>query len=283
MEQQKQLQAQSVSRSPGPMLRAGGQDGPKVGIVGGTGRMGSWFADLSEQFGLEVLRVGRKTPLTPEEMAPKCDVVVISVPISSTVEVIKKIGPLVPDNSLLMDLTSIKERPMEAMLKYSRAQVVGAHPLFGPDVAEDHQARVVLCPGRGEQGLAWLRGILERAGLEVVLLSPERHDHIMGLVQGVNHFSTFALALCISQSGLKFEDLMNCSTHTFKQKLERIQAVMAQPEDLFGSLLMDNPEAGRFIEQYLNAADDLIGVVREKDRCAFSDICESLKKFHLCG
>ena len=105
----------------------------KVGIIGGTGRMGSWFADLLEQSGATVYRIGRTTDLTPSEAAAKCDVVVISVPIAQTVKIIREIGPLVSKHALLMDLTSIKKEPVQAMLEHSNAQVVGAHPLFGPD------------------------------------------------------------------------------------------------------------------------------------------------------
>ncbi|MCP4681013.1 MAG: hypothetical protein GY864_01605, partial [Desulfobacterales bacterium] len=49
---------------------------PRIGIIGGTGKMGSWFADLMERHGSEVFRLGRKTTPTPAEMAPQCDVVV---------------------------------------------------------------------------------------------------------------------------------------------------------------------------------------------------------------
>ena len=254
---------------------------PVVGIVGGTGRMGSWFGGLLEQSGLEVLRVGRRTPLTPDRMASRCDVVVISVPISRTVEVIGKIGPLVPKDSLLMDLTSIKQGPMDAMLRYSRAQVVGAHPLFGPDGAQDHGARVVLCPGRGEHGFVWLRNILENSGLRVTVLSPQKHDHIMGLVQGVNHFSTLALALCISRSGLAFDDLLDCTTQTFRRKLERIGAVMEQPAALFGSLLMDNPEAGDSLDLHMNSAEELAGIIKGRNRADFEEIFETLRDFFM--
>ena len=82
---------------------------PVVGIVGGSGKMGSWLARLLERQGLKVLCSGRKTPLRPAEMAVRCDVVVVSVPVSETLEVIQQVDPLVPDKGLLMDLTSVKK------------------------------------------------------------------------------------------------------------------------------------------------------------------------------
>jgi prephenate dehydrogenase len=252
---------------------------PQVGVIGGTGRMGSWFADLLERRGSKVFRVGRKTEVTPAEAAQQCDVVVISVPVGRTVKVIQEIGPLVSEDALLMDLTSIKKAPVEAMLEYSSAEVVGAHPLFGPDITSNSELRLAICPGRGKSGLDWLLGVLKDADLGVTILSPEEHDHMMGLVQGVNHFSTLTLALFISRSGLKFEDLVNCSTQTFRQRLDRIKSIIEQPAELFGSLMMDNPPAEEFIGQYLEAARDLIKITKAKDRKIFEKTFVMLKEF----
>lgn len=252
---------------------------PTVGIVGGTGRTGSWFANLFERHGLRALRAGRKTRLTPSALARQSDVVVISVPIAKTVEVIREIGPMVREDGLLMDLTSIKKGPMEAMLKYSRAEVVGGHPLFGPEERHPTGQRMAICPGRGERGLEWLRGFLEKAGIKVVVMDPGEHDRIMGLIQGVNHFSALALGLCISRSGFSFDEVLNCSTQTFKRRLDRIRAIVEQPSELFESLLMDNPGAGEFIEQYRDAVEGMIEITRKGDIGAFKGVFKSLKAF----
>ena len=114
--------------------------------------------------------------------------------------------------------------------------------------------------------------------MKVTVLSPEKHDHIMGLIQGVNHFSTLALASCISRSGLNFEDVLSCSTQTFNDRIERIRSVLEQPADLFGSLLMDNPEADEFIDVYLQAVEELVQIIRQRDKAAFGKLFESLKK-----
>ena len=250
---------------------------PRVGIVGGTGRMGSWLTRLLEGRGLTVLCAGRKTDLSPVEMAQKCEVVVISVPIAETERVIREIGPLVPEDGLLMDLASLKKGPVEAMLKYSGAQVVGIHPLFGPELKPNSALRVAICPGRGEMGLKWITDIFLDERFEVTLFEPEEHDRMMGLIQGVNHFSTLALALCISRSGFELEDLVKGSTQTFHQRLGRIRSTMGQPAELFGSLLMDNPAAGEFIEHYLQSVEQLIRITRAKDQKAFGELFESLK------
>lgn len=256
---------------------------PRVGIVGGTGRMGLWLARLLEAQGIEVLRSGRKTSLRPVDMARQCEVVVVSVPIHATEEAIREIGPYVSEEGLLMDLTSLKKGPVEAMLRHSRAEVVGIHPLFGPQEKSNQSLRVALCPARGEEGLKWINGVFRRAGLEVIAMSPEAHDLKMGLIQGLNHFSTLTLALTISRSGFQLDELAGLSTPSFEQKLDRIRTVMGQSSDLFGSLLMDNRMAAGFLSQYLESAEQLMGVTRERDKAAFCHLFESIRDFFRLG
>jgi prephenate dehydrogenase len=252
---------------------------PKIGIVGGTGAMGSWFAHLVEPVTERTFRVGRRTDLTPVETARRCDVVVISVPIADTIKVIRELGPLISENALLMDLTSIKEKPVKAMLQYSCAEVVGAHPLFGTEGKSAKGQRMVLCPGRGKKGLKWLTKVLERAGIKVVVMDPVEHYQIMGLIQGVNHFSTLALGLCMVKSGFGFEEILNCSTRTFERRLDRIRSMVKQPAELFESLLMDNPWVEVSSEEYLDTIQTMLQIIRSNDREAFGELFKSLGTF----
>ncbi|MDY6879137.1 MAG: prephenate dehydrogenase/arogenate dehydrogenase family protein [Desulfatiglans sp.] len=252
---------------------------PTVGIIGGTGGMGAWFSEIIQAFASEVFCVGRKTDLTPSEVAGRCDIVVISVPVSATVQVIQEIGPQVSKESLLMDLTSIKAAPLDAMLKYSEAEVIGVHPLFGPNASSDSDRRVAVCPGRGTRWMPWLSRALHDTGMKIVEVSPEKHDHIMGLVQGVNHFATLALALCISRSGVSMHDISNTSTQTFEDRVHRIQSMLGQSAGLFGSLIMDNDSADGFIRQYVDAARELADIAKAGDEAGFGKIIENLRAY----
>ena len=252
---------------------------PRIGIVGGTGGMGSWFAAFLEQAGLEVLRAGRKTPLFPEDLAARCDVVVISVPIPETLPVIKRIAPLVREEGLLMDLTSVKARPLAAMLKYSGAAVLGAHPLFGTDPDPVPEKRVALCPGRGEWWRRWLTRILEQGGLRVVMLSAERHDRLMGVIQGVNHFASLALARCLLASGFSWEEITGCATQSFQRRTRRIEEMAMQRPGLFESLLKENPAAGDAVKGYLRAVEDLFGIIGQGDGNEFFEAFDQIRRF----
>ena len=84
-----------------------------IGIIGGTGGMGRWFAGLLREEGYKVHVCGRNSPLGIDDLAGLCNVIVVAVPIAATAEVIKQIGQLMFAGSLLMDLTSLKKEPVE--------------------------------------------------------------------------------------------------------------------------------------------------------------------------
>ncbi|MBW2090529.1 MAG: prephenate dehydrogenase/arogenate dehydrogenase family protein [Deltaproteobacteria bacterium] len=155
-----------------------------LGIIGGKGRMGDWLRNQFEEFGLTVLIADQDTPLSARDLGERCRVVIVSVPITVTEAVIAEVGPLMPEDSLLMDLTSNKTGPVEAMLRHSRSEVVGAHPLFGPREDSIKNRHIVLCPGRGEHWLEWIKALFEEMGAIVKVISPDHHDRLMAAGPG---------------------------------------------------------------------------------------------------
>jgi prephenate dehydrogenase len=254
---------------------------PTVGIIGGAGKMGGWLGSVLEAQSIRVRNMGRDRATELPSLVQTCQVIVVSVPIADTLEVIRQIGPHVAEDALLMDLTSVKKAPLAEMMKWSRAQVVGAHPLFGPEGPGEDRGRVVLCPGRGEEGMAWVKALFEQAGIGVLLMDADTHDRLMGMIQGVQHFVTLSLALTLCRSGLDLETVKQCATTTFRPVLDRIDAMTNQDPHLFQSLLMDNGYAVPFMEAYLKSAGELCRIAKGKDRETFEALFHDLKgRFH---
>ncbi|MEN1663315.1 prephenate dehydrogenase/arogenate dehydrogenase family protein, partial [Pseudomonas aeruginosa] len=80
--------------------------------------------------------------------------VIVSVPIHVTEQVIGKLPPL-PKDCILVDLASVKNGPLQAMLAAHDGPVLGLHPMFGPDSGSLAKQVVVWCDGRKPEAYQW--------------------------------------------------------------------------------------------------------------------------------
>ncbi len=236
-----------------------------IGIIGGGGGMGRWFARFFAEAGHPVLVSERDAGVSLPELAATCPVVVVAVPLAATAEVIRRVGPMLGPGSLLMDLTSLKEEPVREMLAATAAEVVGCHPLFGPDAPSLEGQNVAICPGRGESGKAWLRETLERSGARVVETTPERHDRVMAIVQGLTHLNTMTLGLALQSLGEDPVELDRMSTPAFRAKRVLLDKVFGGSPRLYAELVTKNPSAGDVLRAYADALDRLKRLVEAGD------------------
>lgn len=219
-----------------------------IGIVGGTGGIGKWFAAFFKAEGHPVHVTGRSTGMPLPELAAACRVVIVSVPIAATAETIRRIGPHLSEESLLMDFTSLKEEPVREMQKATAAEVVGCHPLFGPDCPSLAGQNVILCPGRGERWLTLMKGLFTKGGARVTLTTPAQHDRMMSLVQGLTHLDTILMGLALRDSDVDPSELAAFSTPVFRTKQAIIDKVFGPQSGLYAALLSRNPNMHALLE-----------------------------------
>ncbi len=250
-----------------------------IAIIGGEGGMGRSLNTLFSDLGHEVLSADLETDLRPKDAAAVADVVIISVPIRDTRTVIEELGPLVRREALLMDVTSIKTDPMEAMLASTEASVVGTHPMFGPGVNTYQGQRVVICPGRGDEWLDWVRQMLTARGLVITETTPEEHDSMMAIVQVLHHFKTQVLGLALSRTGVALEETLRFTSPAYLLEAYVAGRHFAQAPELYGPIEMLNPDSGKVIELFQKAAADLAEILAEQDQAAFDQVFADVRAF----
>lgn len=253
-----------------------------VAVIGGRGGMGSLLGRLFGDLGHAVLIADVDTPLTPEEAARSADVIVISVPIGVTEEVIRRLGPHVRAEALLMDVTSIKEPPLRAMMEataHTGASVVGTHPMFGPGVHSLQGQRVVLCRGRGETWFDWLAKMLSARGLVLTEADPREHDRAMGLVQVLTHFQTQVLGLALSRLGVDLRETLRFTSPAYLMELYVAARHFAQSPRLYGPIEMLNPIRDDVTGAFIAAAQELSGILHRGDQPAFEAMFAEVRRF----
>jgi prephenate dehydrogenase len=237
----------------------------EIGIIGGTGGMGRWFADFLHDEGYKVCVSGRRSGPGMEEMAERCRVVVVSVPITVTISVIKQISPYMREKSLLMDLTSLKVESVKTMMENSVSEVIGCHPLFGPQVKDIRGLHIVLCPARADKWRTWLNELFEKRGALVLETTPEQHDAIMAVVQGLTHLNTIAMGLVLGKMGVKISALEAFTTPMLQSKLDVVEKVFCHNPRLYAEILNLNPGIIKVIHYYEEILAELKDTILKKD------------------
>jgi len=213
-----------------------------IGIIGGNGGMGRLFSSVFSRAGYEVSVSGRSTEISNRDLAENCDIVVVSVPIRATENVIREIAPLMRKEQVLCDLTSVKKTPVEAMLK-SKASVIGFHPMFGPNLPGIQGQNIVATPARcSDETLSLFMSIFTSEGAEVTIMTPEEHDRVMAVVQGLVHFATLAVADAVRTSGTDFEKILSVMSPIYRIEMGLIGRILGQSPDLYGDILRMNTE-----------------------------------------
>lgn len=237
----------------------------EIGIIGGTGGIGKWFVNFFRNEGYIVHASGRKTGLNIDELTKRCEVVIISVPIGVTCEVISQVGPHMKSGSLLMDFTSLKEDAVRCMIESSVSEVMGCHPLFGPDVLSMKGQNIALFPARVKKWVKWPENIFKRRGANVFEDSPGKHDEMMAIVQALNHFNSITMGVTLREQNVDPFGLEHYTTPLFNKKLEIISRVMGDSSRLYAELIAMNPKFPGILKSYRNNIDKLEALIRRRD------------------
>jgi chorismate mutase / prephenate dehydrogenase len=250
-----------------------------VAVIGGHGRMGALLVRMFGDLGHHVIVADVDTAVRPAEAASLADVVVVSVPIDVTERVIREIGPRVRRDALLMDVTSIKEAPVTAMLASTEGSVLGTHPMFGPSVHTLQGQRVVLCRARGDAWAAWAAQMFGARGLVITEATPVQHDRAMAVVQVLTHFQTQVLGLALARIGLPLDETLRFTSPAYLMELYVAARHFAQSPDLYGEIEMRNPRTAEVTSAFGGAARELAEVLARGDRERFHAIFAEVRDF----
>jgi prephenate dehydrogenase len=227
-----------------------------VGIIGGTGGMGRLFEKIFLKAGHRVLIAGRKTDLTYLDLAAQSDVIILSTPEESALEICDLIGPHIPPHKALMDFCSLKQRIVLKMVECTRAEVVGTHPMFGPFTESITGQNIILCPARGERWYRWIEAEFRREGAVVSTMEPSAHDKAMAVAQGLTHFLTICMGRTLQKLEMSPADAGPYSTPIFKLKNDLIGRLFAQDPDLYVTLVGENPYVEDVLAMFMLSVEE---------------------------
>ncbi|MEH1840042.1 MAG: bifunctional chorismate mutase/prephenate dehydrogenase [Nostoc sp.] len=251
----------------------------QITIIGGGGRMGRLFKEQLSLVGHNVSVLEHEDWEYAHKLLNQAELVLVSVPIEHTVDVIKRAAKYLSPNTALCDITSVKTQPTQAMLEHHSGPVMGLHPMFGPNIKSFLGQKVVVCPGRNNDSFQWLLDFLKSQGGELIVCTPEEHDQMMVIIQATQHFCRFSLGVFLAQVKVDIEQSLTMSTPNYRQEIDIVKRLFSQNPNLCVDIMLATEERCNAISFLANTYSRLAKLVARKDRNALIQEFEKTQSF----
>lgn len=247
-----------------------------VGIVG-YGSFGALACTLFERFApgivVRVFSQGQKPDnkkfFSLEDTA-KCDAVILAVPIHAFEEVLAKVIPLAADNTVIVDIATVKVHTTGLLKKLAKGRrYLATHPMFGPESYEKRAGdvkgfRIVMTDGTlAVPEYAALTDFLKKLGFNVVEMTSEAHDKQIA--------ETLFLTHLIGQTILHGDfGRREIDTVSFGYLMDAVESVR-KDEKLFRDVFLFNPYCKDVLARFKEAEEKVRGSLGKQNEVLTKD------------
>ena len=273
----RQILGQSRKSQSARLASKGIRAGETILLVGGAGEMGCYFHKWFADGGYKVKILDREDWPRVGDLCQGIALALLSVPIEATVEVAHKIGPHLPPECVLADITSNKEAPLKAMLEAHSGPVVGLHPLFGPTPSLLDKQIIAVTPGRDAAACQWLLDQFSAWGAVIVEADAREHDRTMEVVQALRHFATFGFGRFLSKRNIDLRRTLEFSSPIYRLEMGMVGRLFAQDPVLYAQIIFASPERRELLKSYLNSMMENMELLETGDTARF---CEEFKRIN---
>lgn len=246
----RRLMRESYLSQKGRGFKKARSDQRPIVVIGGRGQLGQIFVQWFELSGYRVHVIDVHNQAELNSVVVDSALVLVSVPIAVTADVIAAL-PTLPSDCILADLTSVKAQPLSAMLEAHSGPVIGLHPMFGPNISTMAKQLVVMTEGRDTSASNWLQQQFKTWGLRIEWLSAKEHDQAMSLVQVMRHITTFAYGVHLMEEAANLQQLQSLSSPIYRLELTMVGRLFAQSPTLYADIILADPENFAMIRRYL--------------------------------
>jgi len=262
-------------------------------IIGGSGGMGKLFGKYFKQHGFDVTiyarnrerlkeaatEMGVNYEFSLERSVKEADIVMVTIPISSTPEIIKKVGPYLKENALIFDITSIKKAVFEALEDLKNkfpVNCISLHPMFGPGIKDmKNYVMVVLKIGGTDKYDIIINDLLDifrSDGLIITETSPDIHDKRVALTLGVPHMLNILFLNLLKNSNENLNELTKYTGTTFLLQKVFAESIIQREMEMFGEIQMENQQFLAILEMFEKLVIKYRKLIENKDTKGFNEI-----------
>ncbi|MEM7551098.1 MAG: prephenate dehydrogenase [Bacteroidota bacterium] len=261
----------------------------KVAIIG-LGHIGSSIAQGLRKRGVAEYVVGVDRNVEHQEKAlevgtvdevlelraaiEKSDVIVLSIPVDATKELLPTILDLLTDGQLVIDVGSTKQKICEAVHSHpNRRKYVSTHPIagtekFGPEAGIAdlfNDKKVVICEQdlSGPEAVRKVVSLYKVLGAELVYMNPVEHDMHLAYISHLSHITSFSLALSVLEAEKDEKQIFQFSGSGFASTA---RLAKSSPE-MWSPVFLENKEPIlSVLDQYIEKLEAFRNNIRNENR-----------------
>ena len=202
------------------------------------------------------------------------DILIVSVPIQYTSDVIREVAPFMKSGSLMVDVTSIKEEPSKTMAEAlpPTVEYIPTHPVFGPRTTRlDNQVIVLTADEKGK----WYPKVynyLKSKNMRIIETTAENHDFMMSIVQVLTHFSFISAASAIEKLSVDISETEDYESPIYNLMIDMIARIVSQNPYLTYNIQSRNNYGPKIRNTLTDAVIELRDVINNGDEEQFIDI-----------
>ena len=258
-----------------------------VGIIGGSDGLGKtlvyYFRDEFDVFitgrdhkkGRNVAKeLGVNYIESNAELANISDMLVVSVPINHTSDVIREVAPFMKEGTVMVDVTSIKQEPSKTMAEVlpDTVEYIPTHPIFGPRTTRLDNQVIVLTPDKKGKWYDRVYNYLEGKNMRIIETTAEKHDFMMSIVQVLTHFSFISTASAIEKLKVDLSETEDYESPIYNLMIDMIARIVSQNPYLTYNIQSMNSNGDKVRNTFAEAVLELRDVINNGNDEEFMNI-----------
>ncbi|UCD01624.1 MAG: prephenate dehydrogenase/arogenate dehydrogenase family protein [Promethearchaeota archaeon] len=267
--------------------------GKNITIIGGSGGMGQFFGRYFKRHGFNVTLLARREnklktaaenlgvnyELDLKKSVENADIVIVSIPIKSTSELIQKIAPLMKNNSLLFDITSLKQEIYMILREIQKKYPINClsiHPMFGPGIKTTKNYVILVLKIGGteqyEEIIDDLISLFRSDGFIITETTPDIHDSKIALTLGVPHMFNILFLNLLRRANDSLSELTRYTGTTFLLQKIFAESIIQREMEMFGEIQIENDKFHKVIDLFEDLIKEYKFIIKNKDLIGFKKI-----------
>jgi chorismate mutase/prephenate dehydrogenase len=255
-------------------------------VIGGSGRMGGWFARYlnAQGFAVEISDPSPSPDGFPQISdwrghALNHDIIVVATPLRITDKILLELAEKKPAG-LIFDIGSLKSplRKSLQILADRQMQITSVHPMFGPDVELLSGRHVIFVDVGNPEATSKARALFEPTMASLLEMDLDTHDQIMARVLGLSHALNIAFFATLAE-GADPQSLHGISSTTFDAQMSVAARVAQENPHLYYEVQALNDYGPEILSTLKSVVSELHRMVANGEEDVFVSLMERGRAF----